>query len=124
MNATNVNPEVLLALTKVKADREAVAPGEYRGTTVLKVSYDLKVGADYQSEIAAAVPWMQVAAVLFSKLNDVTIESVVAEALALDEEQATVVKDQANAAVRKLVAATKRDCSGKVTGATFVEVVS
>lgn len=119
-----MNEVTLLALTKFTGgDREAVAPGTYTIDELVHISGGMTVGEDYPQNITAAVPWQKLAAVLFSKLNGVTVESVVREALAAEVDDEEITK-AAKAAISKLADSTERMCKGKVRLAVTVEAVS
>lgn len=113
----------LLALSKFdksKKIRGDVEPGEYTIDVIVRLHGELRVGEDYDSEIVASIPWQKVAAVLFDKVNDVTIESVLSEALGdIDDSQ---IKDQADAAMLALTGSTEKTCKGKVTQNLIVEL--
>ena len=115
-----MNPVQNLALSKFKAtERNEVAPGNYAGQFTVTIQYDLRVGEDYQERIVAkADPWALVA-VAMSKLNGVTIESIVRESQAHGFDLASV-KSQVDAAMGTIKAATVTDCKGKVTGSVKV----
>ncbi len=113
----------LLALSKFdksKKIRGDVKPGEYTIDVIVRLHGELRVGDDYQSEIVASIPWQKVAAVLFDKVNDVTIEGVLSEALGdIDDSR---IKDQADAAMLALTGSTEKTCKGKVTQNLIVEM--
>jgi len=117
-----MNPVEQIALAKYVADkgtREKVSPGRYKGHLHVDTEYDIRVGEDYDQQIVGKVPWMKIAAVLLSKVNDATIESVLREVLAGDIDDAEI-KAQAEAAMAELCETTEKTCKGKVTGATIV----
>lgn len=105
----------LKKLTATKAQREEVEAGSYSGTVLVEVAYNLNVGEDYESHIVAkADPWLLFATAM-SKLNGVTVESIVREALesGLDAKE---VKASASEAMASVKAPTLTSCKGKVTG--------
>ncbi len=118
------NPIVALALSKLftskkdaKAIRENVGVGEYPIDTTVKLVGTMKVFEDHQAIINAKVPWERLFTVALSKLNGVTIESLVREALAeslpLDGEVVTV-KDLALIAVQSIKEANTETRKGAV----------
>jgi hypothetical protein len=113
-----MNPVEALALKKVtatKAQREEVSPGVHTGTFLAEISYELTVGEDYEQRIVAkADPWLLFATAM-SKLNGVTVESIVREAMesGLD---AKAVKKSASEAMQAVKEPTMTQCKGKVTG--------
>ena len=115
----NVNL-IALALKKIGGDRDAVSPGKYCGRALVEIAYDLNVGEGYSQRIVGKVPWMALAAVLMDKLNEVTIDSVLREALALDKAVIEELGDKATEAMAELVEPTLTECSGKVTGSARV----
>lgn len=126
----NINPIILLALSKVdidKAIRKTIEPSVYTGTATIKVAYDLKVGADFDQRVAAAANFQKLFAVALSKLNGVTVEALVREATAMDDDdpRLTEITTRAKAATAAVLDATLRTVSGKVTGTTeILEVVA
>ena len=123
-----LTPLLAAALAKaVKLQPEKPAPGKaQRGRATLEVEYDLTVGNPYQQRIAAAVPWQRLLAAALSRLNGVTVESLVREALADEtlEPDAARIKAEAAEAVTRLMDATERTCSGKVTGSVRLASVT
>ena len=122
-----MEPIQALALSKFSIGRvrDEVEPGEYDVNVLVRVKGSVKVGEDYSQRIvAAANPW-KLLAVALSKLNGVTVDSIVreAEANGLDDK---AVKTQADAAIQTIKEPTERTCSGKVTakGLTFNVVAS
>jgi len=98
------------------AIRAMIGPGEYENLDVtLRLSVPkLIVGEDYPTKLVQkAKPWNLVA-ILLSKLNGVTIDSVVAEAIAADKAQVTKIKKSAEAAMAKIKAPTTSTAKGPV----------
>ena len=113
----NLTAVEILALSKLSAGgaRAEVAPGSYAGSVTVTVDYNLNVGEDYEQRIVGkAQPW-DLLAIALSKLNGVTVESIVREALGADVD-ATEIKAQAQAAMASVKAPTLTACKGKVTG--------
>lgn len=118
-NLTNIETLALSKLRASKAVREEIAPGKYNGTVTVTVDYNLTVGEDYEQRIVAkADPWLLFATAM-SKLNGVTVDSIVREALAGDLD-AKEVKAQASEAMASVKAPTLTACKGKVTGKATV----
>jgi hypothetical protein len=106
----------LLALSRydvAKKIRDQVEPGDYDVDVEVRVHGTIRVGEDHEAEVTAAIPWQRVCAVLLDKLNDVTIESVLSEALGDVDD--TEVKAQAAAAMRALKGSTTKTVKGAVT---------
>lgn len=121
-----MTPVEVLALSKAVSvsmkdvARDLVSTGRHVGRVKLTVAYDLKVGADYEQEIVAkADPWTLLAVAL-SKLNGLTVEAIVREAILMPEEMAKGVKDMAAAAMATVKGTTVTQCKGKVTGSVTV----
>jgi len=114
--------EIELALSTLKVSKDArnkVLPGEYDIDTVVHIAGTLKVGADVPTHQVNTVPWQKLAEVLFCKLNGVTIESVLREALAEDF-SAGDFKDEAGKAMEALVGKTRKVRKGAVSGSLTV----
>lgn len=119
--------QIILALdkavdSKLKSDaRENIEAGEYDVEFIAKIAGKLKVGEDYEQRIVAkANPWALVA-ILMSKVNNVTLQSVVRQAL---ESGATGenVKTVAEAAMADLKDVTVQTCKGKITAKLQIQV--
>ena len=118
-----------LAISKAPAGpaltqaREKLDPGEYQVDATVRVTGVVRVGEDYTQRITAnANPW-GLLAVALSKLNSVTVESLVREA---DRVAAGVTKDiqaRATSAIQEIKAATERTCAGKVTHTLTLETL-
>ena len=75
----------------------------------------LKRGDPYQKRNAAkANPWKLLAKAL-SKLNQTTIDSLVAESIAVSEDESSAVQKKAHDAIARIVAETETDMPGNVT---------
>lgn len=99
--------------TKAKAVRDDVEPGDYEIDVLVRLHGSIRVGEDHEAEVTAEIPWQRVAAVLFDKLNGVTIESVLSEALG--DVDLDGIKAEAVAAMRALKGSTLQTVKGKVT---------
>ena len=118
---TTLNAATLAALAKIlgeaaSATRDNLAVGEH--TVDERVTIDVaglvKVGEDFEQRVVGkADPWLLLGVAL-SKLNGVTIESIVAEALSA-ELNGKDIKAKADAAVAAVKAPTVTRCRGKVT---------
>lgn len=83
----------------------------------------LKKGNPFKTKVpAAANPW-RLLAVALSKLNQTSVDAVVRESLAMGEEQTTAVKKAAEDAITRIVAATERESSGRITGEVILEIL-
>ena len=116
---TVLTPAEAIALTKFDPEnaRDDMSTGDHAVRFAVEVAGILKVGEDYnQRFVAKADPWTMLSVAL-SKLNNVTIESIVAEALSVEPELAKAIKAKADIAIDALKAATVQRARGKVTGA-------
>jgi len=103
--------------------RDAVGPGEYDVNVLVRVKGSVKVGNDYgQRMVATANPW-KLLGVALSKLNGVSVDSIVreAEANGLNDE---AIKAQAAVAIAAVKGPTEKTCKGKVTAKLTFEVPS
>jgi hypothetical protein len=120
-----MNNELAVALEKfsAKGAREYVSAGAYPIDGYVHVKGQIKVGEDYESRVVAmANPWTLLT-VAMSKLNDVTVASIVREAEQIEDKAAKELKASANVAIQQIKAATLSPCKGKVTAKlTFDEV--
>lgn len=130
MNTNDMSDVQTVALAKVikKAALDAaganVKAGEYPVNFTVKVTGSLKKGEDYDQEIVAkADPWLLLAAAL-SKLNGVTVDSLVREAVTADEALIEGLKAKAADAIQKIKATTTTKCAGKVTTNLKVAMVA
>ena len=101
-----------------KANRASTEPGEYNVATQVTVDVNgtVKVGEDYSQRIVLKADPFTMLTVALSKLNGVTVESIVREALDLDDAKGVkAVKDEAKAAWEKVNRTTMTACNGKVT---------
>lgn len=97
--------------------RDGLEEGEYAVYLKIRLIGTVKVGADYdQRVVAKADPW-KLLAVALSKLNNVTIASLVreAEALTVDEGTDKRIKKEAAVAIDALKESTVTRMRGKVT---------
>ncbi len=104
-------------LKKKKIDDSsfALSPGEYEIDFLVHVKGTITKGEDYKERIVAkANPWALLA-VAFSKLNSVTVDSLVKEADVIAQGDVEEIKARANKAVENIKDSTLSDCLGKVT---------
>ncbi len=105
----------IVALKKSSGLIGKLPQGEYDVDALVHVTGHLRVGADYEQNIVAkANPWSLLAAAL-SKLNGVTVESLVLDSLN-DDINLDEIKKRADVAIGAIKGATLTHCSGKVTG--------
>lgn len=115
-----------LAITKITDSkaRKEVSPGEYEGVFDARIAFKLKVGEDYKQVVSQAVPWQRIALYALSKLNGVSLEAAVAEALVADIDEAhDDLADRCKAVVSELTESVTKTCAGKVTGTVAIESI-
>ena len=113
--------EVIVAIAKglkAKLVKEASADlsvGTHQIDALVRVTGQIKKGEDVEQIVHMKVPHWAIIAVLMSKVNGVTLDAVVREALSLPEEQVTAVKKQAAEAIDTVKAPAKSMTAGRVT---------
>jgi len=120
----NLNALALSKFSLSKKTRAAVKPGEYEVDELVRVLGTIRVGEDYDQDIVAKIPWITLLGVALSKLNGVSIKSLVREAFAakgIDEEK---IKSEAQAAIDAIKKLGKTPCKGKVTASLSFDQVS
>ena len=111
------------AIKGVTAESKNLEVGEYAVNMDVHIEGVIKRGADYEQEIVEkAEPW-SLLAIALSKLNNVTIESLVREAQS-DNPEVAEIKEKANAAIAEIKGKTKTACNGKITVKLTAEKVS
>lgn len=109
------------ALTDARA---AAQVGKHDIDVVVRITGSLSVGEDYEQRLAAkADPW-GLLAVALSKLNGVTVDSIVREHIDADPAEAKAIKVAAQDALAAVKAPTLSRCNGKVLTDLAIEVVS
>jgi hypothetical protein len=116
--------EQIISTAVSKAPVVRAEPGTYRGKATLSIAFDYKVGEPFKQHVTASVPWQTLFSLALSKLNGVTVETLVEEAVAIMDREETpeqaAIAARAKAAVAKLVAKTEREVSGKITGSCMI----
>jgi len=105
-----------MAISGVKRDKKArdrIRPGRYEVDELFRLKGVITIGKDVEKTVSSAVPWQQICAVLFSKPNAPTVESVLKDALCEDLD-ISAISDRAKEAVGKLLKATKSTTRGAV----------
>ena len=126
---TNLIQTFTLAASKavdtasVKAARADVSVGEHFVDFLARVSGSFKVGEDYEQRLVAKADPFALLAVALSKLNGVTLDSLVREALEADPEEIKEIKARASEAIQALKAPTMSVCLGKVTTNLDFEII-
>lgn len=81
---------------------------------IISGQFVAKKGEDYEQVVSFGVPYDKILAVALSKLNGVTIDSILKEALEGDFDT-TEVKQKAEKALAEIKGKSRRKMSGKVT---------
>ena len=116
-----------VAISKIKGTSEAkdkLAVGTHEVDAIVHLKGTVTKGADYEQIIWHKAQPEAILAVALSKLNGVTIEAIVKEAMDIDPERITIIKKEADEAIEKLREDKgKTTCTGKVTSKlVFTEV--
>lgn len=107
LQSTKLAPHVAQA-------RAATAPGSYRVEATLRVSATCTVGEDFDRRRTQSVPWQDLFALALSKLNGVTAEALVREALATEHKAPAALKEQVATAIEQIRGTTWERQSGAV----------
>ena len=114
----------LLGEKVVKQARREVAPGAYLVDYWVHITGGMEVGDDYIRRVPQkAQPWLLLAVAL-SRLNGVTVESIVREAMSADPELVADIKTRADAAVASIKGMTETVCSGRIKTDLKAEVIA
>mgnify|MGYP001564394479 CR=1 FL=1 len=125
-------PEEWVSISKIEhpaGERDKLRPTEYAIDFFVQINGALKVGEDYTRMVtpkASVDPWVLLALAL-SKLNNVTVASIVTEAEATSpDEQAKIVKKEAENAITAIKAfkAEPKISKGPVTGSVGVRKIA
>jgi hypothetical protein len=118
----NISPLIPLAISKAVATeavqdaKKQIAPGIYPIDVTIRLTGQIKLGEEQMQKITqTAEPWKLLTLAL-SKLNGVTIESLVRESDNLTDEQIEDVKAKAKDAVATIKGKTEKKIAGKMTG--------
>lgn len=130
---TNLTNAEILAVTKVVSGKAPNASkhltvGDHEVDVTLRIQGVIKRGKDYTQAIVNKIDVWLLLGVALSKLNGATAESLIREAMAIEETEAgdeltKTIKDAAKVAIKKLKGTTDTDCNGKVTHTLHVEEV-
>lgn len=131
MNLTALPAPVLAVLAKrageaAKDVRDELASGKHTvdETVLVRIVGGVSVGEDYESRIVAkADPWGLLACAL-GRLNGVTVEALVKEALSKDSADMKALKAQVTAAMAAVKAPTTTVCRGAVRVDKSAEVLA
>ena len=103
--------------------RDAVEVGVHDIDVLVRITGSLRVGEDYEQQLAAkADPW-GLLAVALSKLNGVTLAALVREAQEAAPDNARAIKQRAQEALASVKAPTLSPCRGKVTTDLEIEIM-
>ena len=99
--------------------------GTHEVDAIVHVKGTVTKGEDYDQKIWHKAQPEAILAVALSKLNGVTIESIVKEAMDVDPERITVIKKEASEAIEALKEKKgTTPCNGKVTTKITIDQVS
>jgi len=112
------------AYQKINTD---LAAGSYPVSMAVRITGELTKGEKYESEVHFGTDWCQLFAYTLSKLNGVTVESIVKEYVTAKEDEkefdATEIKAKAQAAVDEIKGLSKQTCAGKLTAKLECELI-
>jgi len=110
--------------SKVKsAARNEIGPGIHEVNTLVRINGQIKVGEDYPKPQVNKIDWIGLLAVALSKLNGVTVESLIEEYETSDGVNLKAIKDAAQAKVDDLKGKTMQMDRGRVTTNLTAEAV-
>lgn len=128
LNLTEIQACAISKIVSADAYKTAngeLPPGEYPIEMLVKVTGKLKKGEKYEQPIHLSVDWCGLFATALSKLNGVTVESVVRDYLNAADQP--IDKDglegRAKAAIKEIKGSAMQMCNGKLTGSVTAEVV-
>ena len=107
----------------VKQASSELGAGTYTIDELVRVQGTVRKGEDAEQVIHMKCDTWNILAVALSKLNGVTVESIVREAIGYDEDEVTAIKEQAKVALDKIKAPAKEMTAGKVTTKLTFSVV-
>ena len=107
----------------VKQASSELGAGTYTIDELIRVQGTVRKGEDAEQVIHMKCDTWNILAVALSKLNGVTVESIVREAIGYDEDEVTAIKEQAKVALDKIKAPAKEMTAGKVTTKLTFSVV-
>jgi hypothetical protein len=113
----------VVSADKYKDANGEIQPGEYPIDLLVRITGALKKGEKYEAAIHWSVDWCGLFAVALSKLNGVTVESIVREFCATEEVKTEEIKAQAEEAINTVKGTTMQECNGKLSGKVFAEIV-
>lgn len=99
---------------RVAEARAATAPGSYRVEATVRVSATCSVGEDFDRRRTQTVPWQDLFGLALSKLNGVTVEALVREALATEHKAPAALKEQVATVIEQIRGTTWERQSGVV----------
>jgi hypothetical protein len=126
LNLTAIQQAAINKVVSADAYKTAngeITPGEYPIDLMVRITGALKKGEKYQAAIHWSVDWCGLFAVALSKLNGVTVESIVREFCAKEEVDTAAIKVQAEDAINTVKGTAMQECNGKLSGKVFAEIV-
>ena len=116
-----MNEILQIAIAKAVSDATykkasmSLAAGRYRVNKVVRIKGVINKGEDSNQVVHMSIPHWKLIAVLMSKVNGITLDAVVREALELEDDKASEIKEQADAAIAVIKGTSKKMTAGKVT---------
>lgn len=113
MNASDISKLIAKSVNQLDLERGK----EIKVNFVLSGQFVAKKGEDFEQVVSFAVPYDKLLAVALSKLNGVTIDSIVKEALEMEDGSKDFkdIKAKAGQALREIKGKSTQKMSGKVT---------
>jgi hypothetical protein len=108
----------------VKKASANLTVGEHQIDSIVRVRGMVKKGEDAEQVVHMSIPQWKLIGVLLSKVNDATMDSVMREALEMDDAQETEIKERAKAAIDAIKGTSVKMTAGKVTTKLDFEEVS
>lgn len=103
---------------------QSLGAGTYKVDCIVRVFGTVNKGEDFESVVHMKVPHWKLIATCLNKLNGVTVDAIVREALDISDEQEEVIKERVEAAIDTIKGTTKSTVSGKLTTALQMDIVS
>lgn len=121
---TQLNPVEQAALIKaVRSMPKALPVGEHEIDMTVRVQGTLTKGADYDSATYQAIPFDKLFMIAMSKLNNITVDSIVKEALESEELDTSEVKNKVKEVIAALTEKVVKTQSGKTTARLSVSKI-
>lgn len=107
----------------VKEASEKIGAGTYIVDELIRVQGTVRKGEEAEQVIHMSCDTWNILAVALSKLNGITVEAIIREALNIEEDKVTAIKEQAKIALDAIKAPAKQKVAGKITTKLSFSVV-